>query len=338
MDLVDLAYAGIARQAELIASGELSARDLVEVYLERIARLDPQLKSFRVVFAERARLEAAQADARRGAGERAQLERERPLLGVPIAIKEDADVAGELTSFGTGVVSSPASADSEVVRRLRAAGAIVIGKTSVPELTLWPFTETPTFGATRNPWNVQYTPGGSSGGSGAAVAAGLAGGALGSDGLGSIRIPASFCGLYGIKPQRDRIAIAPHDSGARYGWYGLAVYGPLTHTVADAALFLDATAQTPPAEGTFREAADHKRCGRELFPSQDVILLHYLHGQFARRNQHEGRNSRRILRQEPFNYGNQECQRFAGSCLCGREDVLAFHGLGNRRGLHGRRH
>jgi amidase len=255
MDLVDLAYAGIARQAELIVSGELSASDLVEVYLERIARLDPQLKAFRVVFAERARLEAAQADARRGAGERAQLERERPLLGVPIAIKEDADVAGELTSFGTSVVEQPASADSEVVRRLRAAGAIVIGKTNVPELTLWPFTETPTFGATRNPWNVQYTPGGSSGGSGAAVAAGLAGGALGSDGLGSIRIPASFCGLYGIKPQRDRIAIAPHDGGARYGWYGLAVYGPLTHTVADAALFLDATAQTPPAAGTFREAA-----------------------------------------------------------------------------------
>jgi amidase len=249
VDLVDLAYAGIARQAELISSGELSARDLVEIYLERIARLDPQLKSFRVVFAERARLEAEQADARRGAGG------ERLLLGVPIAIKEDADVAGEPTSFGTRSVESPASADSEVVRRLRAAGAIVIGKTNVPELTLWPFTETPTFGATRNPWNTQYTPGGSSGGSGAAVAAGLAAGALGSDGLGSIRIPSSFCGLFGIKPQRDRISIAPHESGARHGWYGLAVYGPLTHTVADAALFLDATAQTPPAEGTFREAA-----------------------------------------------------------------------------------
>ncbi len=251
MDAADLAYAGIAHQAELIASGELSSRDLLEVYLERIKRYDKQLNAFRVVFAERARMEADQADARRRAGSSPS---ERPLLGVPIAIKDDADVAGDVTMYGTRSGEKPASVDQEVVRLLRAAGAIVIGKTNVPEMTLWPFTETPTYGVTRNPWNVEHTPGGSSGGSGAAVAAGLVGAALGSDGLGSIRIPSSFCGLFGIKPQRHRIALAPHTEKL-YGWHGLAVYGPIARSVRDAALFLDVTAQTPPSEGTFSGAA-----------------------------------------------------------------------------------
>jgi amidase len=258
MDATDLAFAGIARQAELIAAGEVSSRELVQLYLDRIERYDrsksgPRLNAYKTVFAERALLEADQADARRGSGDRAQLA-QRPLLGVPVAIKDDADVAGEVTSFGTRAAEQVAGADQEVVRRLREAGAIVLGKTNVPELTLWPFTETPTFGITRNPWNLEHTPGGSSGGSGAAVAAGLVGAALGSDGLGSIRIPSSFCGLFGIKPQRHRIALAPHTEQL-YGWYGLAVYGPIARNVRDAALFLDLTAQTPPAQGSFSEAA-----------------------------------------------------------------------------------
>jgi amidase len=229
MDATDLAFAGVARQAQLIAAGEISSRELVDLYLERIARLDPRLNAFRLVFAERARLEAEQADGRRGAGG------ERPLLGVPLAVKDDIDVAGEVTAMGTNAREVPAPADAEVVRRLRAAGAVIIGKTNVPELVMWPFTESATFGATRNPWDRQRAPGGSSGGSAAAVAAGLVGGALGSDGAGSVRIPAAWCGLFGMKPQRGRVSLAPR---AR-AWHGLSVNGVLTRGVADTALLLD---------------------------------------------------------------------------------------------------
>jgi amidase len=229
MDQVELAFAGIARQAELIAAGEVSSRELVELYLDRIVRYDGELGAFRVVFAERARLEADQADARRRAGAG------RPLLGVPIAVKDDTDVAGEVTAWGTNAHGAPAAADAELVRRMRDAGAIVLGKTNVPEMTLWPFTETATFGVTRNPWDPQRAPGGSSGGSAAAVAAGLVGAATGSDGMGSIRIPSSWCGLFGLKPERGRCPLAPRGQA----WYGLSVNGLIARPVADTALFLD---------------------------------------------------------------------------------------------------
>jgi amidase len=233
---IDPVFAGLARQAELIATGELSSRELTEACLERIARLDPTLNAFRVVFGERALVEADQADGRRRGGDT------RPLLGVPIAIKDDTDVAGEITAHGTNAYGEPAREDAEVVRRLRSAGAVIIGKTNVPELEIVPFTETPTFGATRNPWDLNRTPGGSSGGSAAAVAAGLVGAALASDGGGSIRIPAGCCGLFGLKPQRDRTPMAPMQEP----WHGLSVYGTVTRHVADTALFLDATSDGEP--------------------------------------------------------------------------------------------
>ncbi|MCW2952758.1 MAG: amiB2 [Conexibacter sp.] len=245
MDATDLAFAGIARQADLIRDGEVTPRELVELYLERIERIDPHLNAIRTVYAERALTEADQAGARRSAGGA------RPLLGVPILIKDDVDVAGEITAYGSRAhADRPAAADSEVVRRLRSAGAIVLGKTNVPELMQWPFTESATFGVTRNPWDLERVPGGSSGGSAAAVTAGLAGAALGTDGAGSIRIPAACCGLFGLKPQRGRVSYAPKADG----WGGMSVIGGLTRSVLDSARYLDAIAEDTHAGGDARSA------------------------------------------------------------------------------------
>ena len=245
MDTSDLAFAGAATQARMLADGEVTAPELLEIYLDRIARLDSQLRCYRVVLTDKARDEAYAAQDRLDAGERL------PLLGVPIAIKDDVDVAGEVTTYGSSGHGPNVSSDAEVVRRLRAAGAVIIGKTNVPELMMYPFTESLTFGATRTPWNLKRTPGGSSGGSAAAVAAGLAPLALGSDGGGSIRCPSSWCGLFGLKPQRDRVPLEPHDDA----WYGLSVNGPIARSVMDAALFLDATSTVPGPEGEFVASA-----------------------------------------------------------------------------------
>ena len=235
MDLVELCHAGAARQSQLVRDRVVSARELVEATLRQIESLDPRLNAFRTVMADQALAQASLIDHDRIHPEGLSL------LGVPVAIKDDTDVEGETTAWGTDAHDSPAARDAEVVARLRAAGAIIIGKTNVPELDAWPWTSSPTWGITRNPWDTTRTPGGSSGGSAAAAAAGMCGVALGSDGGGSVRYPAALTGLFGFKPQRDRIPLGVQHAD---GWNGLLAYGSLSRTVADAALFLDATTGT----------------------------------------------------------------------------------------------
>ncbi|MBB1257938.1 amidase [Streptomyces alkaliterrae] len=251
VDPPDTAFTGLTVQAAALAAGETTSRALVAESLRRIAAGQPTLNAFRLVRAERALAEAEEADRRLAAGERL------PLLGVPLAVKDDTDVAGEPTAFGCPGEFPVKRADAEVVRRLRAAGAVIVGKTNSPELGQWPFTEGPAFGETRNPWSLDHTPGGSSGGSAAAVAAGLVPAALGSDGAGSVRIPAAWTHLVGIKPQRGRLSTWP-DAEA---FHGITCHGPLARTVADAALLLDAAAGNTvgdlhrPAPVAAREAA-----------------------------------------------------------------------------------
>ena len=229
---------GLVAQADALAAGEVSARELTERSLAAIAATQPTLNAFRVVCAESALVDAERADRRLAAGERA------PLLGVPVAIKDDVDLADHSTPFGCAGEHRAAERDAEPVRRLREAGAVVVGKTNAPEVGQWHFSETEAFGATRNPWHLDHTPGGSSGGAAAAVAAGLVAGAMGSDGAGSIRIPAAWTNLVGLKPQRGRVSTWP-DAEA---FNGLSCYGPLTRSVADSALMLDVLAGNVPAD------------------------------------------------------------------------------------------
>ncbi|HEY1416684.1 MAG TPA: amidase family protein, partial [Myxococcaceae bacterium] len=228
-------------------SREITPRELVEASLRRIEQLDPKLNAFRTTLAEEA---LAAADAPVGDG---------PLAGVPVAVKADTPVAGQPTTRGSRSYGPPEPEDAEVVRRLREAGAIPVGITNVPELTIFPWTASAATGITRNPWDPDRTPGGSSGGSAAAVAAGMVPGATGSDGGGSIRIPAACCGLVGMKPTRGRVSKMP----AGEHWLGLSTYGPLARTVSDSALMLDVMHGTIPGdvhraapyEGSYREAA-----------------------------------------------------------------------------------
>jgi amidase len=233
----ELAFAGLRAQARLLAEGGASSRELVELTLARIAAAR-ELGAFRCVL-EDAALEAADAaDRRLATGERA------PLLGVPVAIKDDMDLATQETRFGCAGSFEPKGEDGAVAAQLKRAGAVIVGKTNTPELGQWPFTSGPAFGVTRNPWSLQHTPGGSSGGSAAAVAAGLVAAAVGSDGAGSVRIPAAWTGLVGVKPQRGRVSTAPEPEA----FNGLTCIGPLARTVGDAALLLDVLAGPQPSD------------------------------------------------------------------------------------------
>ncbi|MGP4055790.1 amidase [Mycobacterium sp. 4D054] len=231
----------LGNQLFQLASGTATSVDLVTRSLEAIEASQPTLNAFRVVLAQQALADAAEADRTRAAG--VDLSR-YPLLGIPIAVKDDVDVAGVPTRFGADGEVRPAAADAEVVRRLRAAGAVIVGKTNTCELGQWPFTSGPAFGHTRNPWSREHTPGGSSGGSAAAVAAGLVAAAIGSDGAGSVRIPAAWTHLVGIKPQRGRISTSP----LAEAFNGITVNGVLARTVSDAALLLDAASGNAPGD------------------------------------------------------------------------------------------
>jgi amidase len=248
--MTDLRSASVTEIVRLTSEGDLTPRVVVDEALERINALDPALNAFSVVLAEQARSDAAALG--RGAGTPG------PLHGVPIAIKEEVDVAGCVTTFGGEGNSTPATADAELVARLRAAGAVVVGKTNMPEFGAYPYTEGASRGVTRNPWDPTRTPGGSSGGTAAAVASGMVPVAIGGDGGGSIRIPSAMCGLFGLKPQRGRVTTAPHE----HLWWALGTVGPLARTVRDAAIVYDVIRGNTDTDlyragpvGSFEEAA-----------------------------------------------------------------------------------
>ena len=222
----DLTTAGVAETARRVAAGELTARAATDAALERINRLNPPLNAISQLLADRARAEAERRD--RSQAEGAEL---GPLHGVPVVIKEEIPVEGCVTTFGGEGNSTPAAADAEVVRRLRAAGAVVVATSTMPEFGIWPYTESVSRGITHNPWDISRTPGGSSGGTAVAVASGMVPTGLAGDGGGSIRIPSACCGLFGLKPQRGRVSTFPTD----HLWYALGTTGPLARSVSSSA-------------------------------------------------------------------------------------------------------
>ena len=222
----DIVAAGPIAQAAAMRAGELSSRELTEATLAALERENPRLNAIVEMLADDALAQADDADRRRAGGE------DGSFLGVPIAVKNEQDIAGRVTALGSRAVTRAASADSELVQMFRTAGMPMVATTTLPELATSGYTESDAYGVTHNPHDLERTPGGSSGGSGALVAAGAVGIATASDGGGSIRIPAACCGLPGFKPTQGTMP----SSG---GWYDMSTQGCLTRRLADAALYLD---------------------------------------------------------------------------------------------------
>jgi amidase len=250
--VTDLLFRPATELADLVRSGELSATELVETSLRRIDELDPEINAFTHVAHDSAMETAAAIGA----------DDPRPFAGVPIAVKDNRPVAGMPVTLCSDLFADVVPGhDAFLVRRLREAGFVIVGKTALPEMGILPTTESRRFGPTHNPWNLDRTPGGSSGGSGAAVAAGMVPLAHGNDGGGSTRIPAACCGLVGLKGSRGRVSVGP-DGGDSF----LVSDGVLTHTVAETAQLLDVLAGYEPGDATWAappEAPFAELAGRE---------------------------------------------------------------------------
>ena len=233
----DLMFRGAIELAAMVRRGEVTAKELVETSLERIEEHNPELNAFVDV----------DPDGALAAAEQIAPGDQRPFAGVPIAIKNNRPVNGKRLTYGCSLMADHvADYDHNITRRIRDAGFVIVGTTTLPEYGILPVSEARLFGPTRNPWDLERTPGGSSGGAAAAVAAGLVPVAHGNDGGGSIRIPAACCGLVGLKPARGRISVAPE-----LGDSSLGIDGMLTRTVADTAAMLDVLAGYEPGDATW---------------------------------------------------------------------------------------
>ncbi len=267
----DLMFRPAMELASMVRSGEISSRELVETSLARIEELNPKLNAFVEIDGERA---LATADEIKPGDE-------RPFAGVPIAIKNNRPVSGLKITIGCSLMGDyVADYDHNVVRRFKEAGFVIVGTTTLPEYGILPTSEARLFGATHNPWDLDRTPGGSSGGAAAAVASGMVPVAHGNDGGGSIRIPAACCGLVGLKPTRGRISAAPE-----LGDSSLGIDGVLSRNVADTAAILDvlegyvpgdATWAPPPSEpfaiASAREPAKLRIATTNLPPVMDAVV------------------------------------------------------------------